>query len=186
MGRNAAFSRAPALDRLRAWWEAQDPASRTNVLLALGVGALVLGIVIAALARDTGPATPAANVTRPPMQPPVFGTPSTVVIDGLNAPATSTSSSSSTTTSTPAVTTTATSQPATTTSPTVATTAPPAPATTVTNPGVVFTEPPTTTVSTVATTLPPSTLPSTTVAPATTTTTSGLTLPLDVPRLLGP
>jgi hypothetical protein len=56
MGRNAAFGRAPALDRMRAWWEAQDPATRTNVLLALGVGALVVIIVAAAVARDTPPA----------------------------------------------------------------------------------------------------------------------------------
>ena len=186
MGRNAAFGRAPALDRIRGWWEARDPASRTNILLALGVGVVVLGILIAAVARDTGPATPAATVTRPPMQPPVFGTPSTVVIDGLNAPGSSTTSSSTTTTSAPPVTTTATTTPARAASPTVATTSAPAPATTVTNPGVIINEPPTTTVSTIGTTVPPSTLPPTTVPPATTSTTSGLTVPLDVPRLLGP
>ena len=188
MGRNAAFGRAPALDRFRAWWEAQDPTTRTNVLLALGVGALVVVIMAAALARDPSPATPAANVIRPPTQQPAFGTPSTVVIDGLNAPETSTTSSSSTTTSTPAATTTVTSQPRT-TSPSVATTAPPAPApapaTTVTNPDVIFSEPPTT-VSTVVTTLPATTSPPTTAAPATTTTTSGLPLPVGVPRPLGP
>ena len=184
MGRNAAFGRAPALDRIRGWWEALDPASRTNVLLALGVGVLFVVIVAAALARDTSPATPAANVIRPPTLPTVAATPSTVVIEGLNAPETSTTSTSSTTTSTPAATTTATSPPRT-TAPPVATTAPPAPATTVTNPDVIFNEPPTTTVSTVVTTLPPSTLPPTT-APPRTTTTSGVTLPLDVPRLLAP
>src|SRR5215213_8948881 len=138
MGRNAAFGRPPALDRFRMWWEARDRASRTNALLALGVGALVVGILVAAVSRDTSPATPAANVIRPPLHTLVPGPPSTVVIDGLNAPGTTTtSSSSSTTTSVPAPTTTAT-RPAPTTAPPVVTTAAPAPATTVTNPDVLF------------------------------------------------
>lgn len=189
MGRNAAFGRPPALDRIRIWWEARDPASRTNALLALGVGALVVGIIVAAVARDTSPATPAANVNRSPTQTLIPVPPSTVVIDGLNVPGgpTTSSSSSTSTTAAPAVTTAATAPPRTAPPPVVTTSAPaPAPATTVTNPDVIFTDPPTTTVSTVPPTLPTSTAPPTTVPPATTTTVPPLTLPLDVPRALGP
>lgn len=188
MGRNAAFGRPPALDRIRIWWEARDPASRTNALLALGVGALVVGIIVAAVARDTSPATPAANVVRPPSPTLLPLPPSTVVIDGLNADGgpTTSSSSSTSTTSAPAVTTAATAPPRTAPPPVVTTSAPaPAPATTVTNPDVIYTDPPTT-VSTVPPTLPTTTAPPTTAPPATTTTRPPLTLPFDVPRVLGP
>ena len=187
MGRNAAFGRPPALDRIRIWWEARDPASRTNALLALGVGALVVGIIAAAVARDTSPATPTANLVRPPSPTLLPIPPSTVVIDGLNADGgpTTSSTSSTSTTSAPVVTTTATAPPRTTPPPVVTTAPAPAPATTVTNPDVIFTDPPTT-VSTVPPTLPTSTAPPTTAPPVTTTTAPPLTLPLHVPRVLGP
>ena len=188
MGRNAAFGRSPALERMRVWWQELDPAARTNALLAAGVGAVVLVILFAAVNRDASPATPAATVIRPPMQTPISGSPPTVVIDGLNAPGSPTTSTSAVTTTTvPSATTTATS-PARTTTPSVATTAAPAPATTVTNPNVIFTDPPTTTLSTVVPTLPTSTAPPTTVAPVTSTTAAPLLPlpPLDLPRLLDP
>lgn len=185
MGRNAAFGRPQRQNPLRIWWEARTPASRTNTLLALGVGVVAAVLVLAAVARDPSPATPAANVIRPPLNHLDLPTPSTVVIDGLGggAPAASLLGSTTTTSTTPPqASTTVRAAPAT-TSPPVATTSPPAPATTVTNPDVIFS-----TVPTTQATLPPVTTSSTvppTTAP-TTTTTIGLTLPLKLPPLLEP
>jgi hypothetical protein len=187
MGRNAAFGRPPASERLREWWDARSKTSRQNIYLALVVGALFVAIVMAATARDKVPASRRVIASRPQQQPTTtldLPTPSTVNVGGLGGLGGTVTAADlfglSTTTTSPA--------PATTSPPparaatTVATTAAPAPATTVTNPDVIFTTvAPATTTTTqapVTTTTPPAT--TTTVPPTTTTT----LLPLSVPTLL--
>ena len=186
MGRNAAFGRPPASERFRKWWDARSTTSRQNIYLALGVGALFVAIVTAAVARDPSPADRRVIASRP--QPPTtlaLPTPSTVNVGDLGSTVTAMDLfglNTTTTTPAPAPTAPPTTRPA----PPVATTAAPAPATTVTNPDIIFTTvPPATTTTTqapVTTTSPPTT--TTTTVPTTTTTL--LAVPLNVPTLLAP
>jgi len=184
MGRNAAFGRPPASERLREWWDARSKTSRQNIYLALGVGALFVAIVMAATARDKVPTSRRIIASRPQQQPTTtlaLPTPSTVNVGDLGGTVIAADLFGlSTTTTAPA--------PATTSPPpvrpaTTVTTAAPAPATTVTNPDVIFTTvAPATTTTTqapVTTTRPPTT--TTTVTPTTTTV---LSVPLSVPNLL--
>jgi hypothetical protein len=182
MGRNAAFGRPPASERLREWWDARSKTSRQNIYLALGVVALFVAIVMAATARDKVPASRRVIAARPPQQPTTtlaLPTPSTVNVGDLGATVTAADVfglSTTTTAPAPATTSPPPARPAT----TVATTAP-APSTTVTNPDVIFT-----TVAPATTTTQP---PVTTTRPTTTTTTvppttTLLPVPLSVPNLL--
>ena len=185
MGRNAAFGRPPASERFREWWNARSNTSRQNTYLALGVGALFVAIVTAAIARDPSPSTGRVIASRPqPTTTLGLPTPSTVNVGDLGGSVTALDLFGlNTTTTTPAPPTTA--PPVTRPAPAVATTAPPRPATTVTNPDVIFSTVPapttTTTQPPVTTTRPPTT---TTTVPATTTTL--LSVPLNVPGLLAP
>lgn len=184
MGRNAAFGRPPASERLREWWGARSKTSRQNLYLALGVGALFVAIVMAATARDKVPASRRVIASRPQPGPTTtldLPTPSTVNVGDLGAVVTAADLFGfSTTTTTPAPATS--SPPPTRPATTVATTAAPAPVTTVTNPDVIFTTvapATTTTQAPVTTTRPPTT--TTTVPPTTTTL---LAVPVSVPNLL--
>ena len=192
MGRNAAFGRPPASERIRQWWGARSKTSRQNTYLALIVGVLFVAIVMAATARDQSTGTRRVIASRPqPTTTLALPTPSTVNVGDLTAAGGPLTAADlfglSTTTTTPAPPATpapvVTAPPATRPAPTVATTEAPRPATTVTNPDVVFsTVPPATTTTTqppVATTTPTTT----TTVPATTTT---LVAPLNVTNLLAP
>jgi hypothetical protein len=184
MGRNAAFGRPPASERLRTWWDARSKTSRQNVLLAVVVGGLFVAIVLAAVARDKSP-TSRVIASRPqPTTTLALPTPSTVNIGDLGTGAMTAADlfGLNTTSTTPAPASTTPAPPTTRPAAAVVTTAAPAPASTVTNPDVVFNTvpPPTTT-----TTQPPVT----TTTPPTTTTTSTTTTrlpPLTVPGLLAP
>ena len=190
MGRNAAFGRPPASERLRKWWDARSKTSRQNTYLALGVGALFVAIIMAATARDQTTGTRRVIASRPQPAPTlVLPTPSTVNVGDLGAaggPVTAADlvglSTTTTTPATPAPATTA--PPATRPAPPVATTEAPRPATTVTNPDVIFsTVPPATTTTTPA---PVTTTTPTTTATVPPTTTTLLSLPLNVTSLLAP
>ncbi len=195
MGRNAAFGRPSVSVRARRWWDGRDRATRQNVFLALGVGALFVAIILAAVNRDPSPRTSRVISSGPKATTTTLGfTPSTVFVGNLGAAGAATATgvtAPETTTSTvaPAPTVPPTTRgapaPATTAVPAPATTAAPAPATTVTNPNVIYTDlpaettttrPPATTTTTRATT--------TTVPP--TTTTSTLLPPVVVPGLRAP
>lgn len=189
MGRNAAFGRPPASERLRKWWDARSRTSRQDMLLALGVVALFVAIVMAGLAR--GPSSSSGRVISSRPQPTTtvaLPTPVTVNVGDLgaaNAPMAAADPAGPTTTvTTPAPATTA-APPATRPAPAVTTTEAPRPATTVTNPEVVFS---TVAPETTSTTQPPVTTtrapPTTTLLPTTTTTVPAR--PLNVAGLLPP
>ena len=86
MGRNAAFGRPPASDRLRLWWNARSRTSRTNLVLAVAVVAVVLVLMRAATAGDSNRAKPRVNTARPPTTVAApLGPLSTVVVGDLRA-----------------------------------------------------------------------------------------------------
>jgi hypothetical protein len=185
MGRNAAFGRPSVSVRARRWWDSRDRATRQNVFLALGVGALFVAIILAAVNRDPSPSTSRVISSRPQATTTTLGfTPSTVFVGNLGAAGSATATGltvpeTTTTTAAPAPT----APPTTRRAPAPATTAVPAPATTVTNPNVIYTEVPVETTTTRPPTSTTTSAPTTTVAP---TTTSTLLAPIVVPGLLGP
>ncbi|MGH9263851.1 MAG: hypothetical protein ACRD1D_04095 [Acidimicrobiales bacterium] len=198
MGNRAAFGRPRALDRFRARWDARDTSFRANVALFAVVGAVALGLFVAALTRDGSRSTGLANATRPHLttggMPPATSPSSGLAAAGLpGGPSAVEASTSTTTTSTIAVA--ATVPPATSVAPSPAARAP---ATTV-PPAEVTREvpasepPPTTTPPPAPTTtvrpIPPTTklTAPTTAAPTTSTTAPPLLrdVPLDVPLLPG-
>src|SRR5690349_9691333 len=86
MGRNAAFGRPPASDRVQKWWEGLSKASRQNIFVGLGVCGLFVAIVMAAVARDAVPKSPRVSAARPqPTTTLALPTPSTVDIGDLGA-----------------------------------------------------------------------------------------------------
>lgn len=192
MGRNSAFGRPSATERAQRWWGTTSPASRQNLLLAVGVMALFVAIILAAVARDRSPARSRITSARPQPTSTVLFTPSTVFVGNLAGAAATTpppaSSTTTVTTTAPAARAepTTTVQPA--TPPAPASTQAPAPVTTAVNPNVIYTEVPvettiprpatTTTVPTTlasTTTVPTSTLPS--APPSTSVPASPLTVP---------
>jgi hypothetical protein len=185
MGRNAAFGRPSVSVRARRWWDSRDRATRQNVFLALGVGALFVAIILAAVNRDPSPSTSRVISSRPQATTTTLGfTPSTVFVGNLGAAGSATATGltvpeTTTTTAAPVPT----APPTTRRAPAPATTAVPAPATTVTNPNVIYTEVPVETTTTRPPTSTTTSAPTTTVAP---TTTSTLLAPIVVPGLLGP
>ena len=197
MGNRAAFGRPRALDRIRARWDAGDTSFRANVALFAVVGAVALGLFLAALARDGSRSTGLANATRPHLSTGGIPTTTTSPSSGLAAAGlpggpSAEGSTSTTTTSTIAVA--ATVPAATSVAPSPASRAP---ATTVPSGEVTFTEvpapepPPTAappaTTTTVRPLPPTTTLTAPTTALPTTSTTAPLLrdLPLDVPGLPG-
>ena len=172
MGKRAPFGRPGVPDRLRSWWHGKQRPSRVNTLIGLAVGGIAVGLVVAALSRDTSPSTGLANATRPQLGDNIR-TPSTVDLDlravgGVVSPLGVPDQSSTTSTSIAPAPTVATSRPAT-ASPAPSTTRAPVVTTIVQDPGVVYTEipgsptpsmPPTT-----PTTAPPSTAPPSTTSP---------------------
>lgn len=190
MGRNAAFGRQSPPERLRQWWDERDRTARQNVVLALGVGALFVAIILAAVNRDPSPTSSRVISSRPQATTTTLGfTPSTVFVGNLGAAGTATaadlpgaSTTTPTTTSAPApsVAASPTTRPAPAPAPAITAAPAPAPVTTVTNPNVIYTDVPVAT----TTTRPPTTTtraPTTTVAP--TTTTTALALPVNLPLL---
>lgn len=191
MGRNPAFGRLPASDRLQQWWDAKSRVWRTNLLISVAVACVVLGLMLAATAGDADRVKPRVNSARPPTTVTTLSKPlSTVVVGDLRAdgaPPAPTTSTSVTTTTAVAVSTTTPTTRATTPSSTV----PQVPATTVPTSVVIFSDPvipSTTTTMPPVTVAPVTTLPTTTtVAPVTTSTTKpGAVLPLGLPSVLGP
>lgn len=207
MGRNTAFGRPQAQDRLQAWWYAKSARVRANTVLIGLVGAAVVGLLMAAVSKDATRRTPLANATRPQLTPApvVIPTSTTTTIEGDLvaagiAGATDLFGLSSTTTSSIAVAATvptpARGATPVTAAPTATTTAR-APGTTVVNPDVVYSEAPTTAAPATTTAVPTTTTPTpppttttpTTAAPSTTTpttATTALTLLPGLPPLLGP
>lgn len=212
MGRNAAFGRPQAHERLRDRWYATGRTTRFNALLVLAVAAVVVALLNAATSRDASRPSPLANATRPQLtfNSIVTSTSTTLVGSLFAAGAPSTPADlfgpSSTTSSTVAVAPTVPAAPApaarTTVPPATTTTLPPEPATTVPNPGVIFSEVPprTPTTTTPVTAVPVTTSPPVTAAPSTTappttappiattptTAAPGVRSPLGLPPLLGP
>lgn len=191
MGRNEAFGRASPPERVRQWWDERDRTARQNIVLAVGVGALFVAIILAAVNRDPSPKSSRVISSRPQATTTTLGfTPSTVFVGNLGAAGTATAADPPGPSTTTTPTTTSGAAPASTVPPTTrpapatATTVAPAPVTTVTNPNVIYTEVP---VETTTTRPPPTTILSapTTTVPQTTTTTA-LSLPVSLPALLAP
>ncbi len=193
MGTNAAFGRPPAHERLRHWWYAKSRTTRSNILITLVVGAIVVALMTAATSGDAGRSGSQVNATRPTVT--VVTPTSTTLVGSLFAAADPSTPAdlfglSSTTSSTTAV------APPVTEAPSARSATPstsPAPATTVPTQDVIYTEvpAPVTTVQVtsppVATTAPPTTAPTTpspTTVPraASTPTTAAL---LRLPPLIG-
>ncbi len=190
MGRNAAFGRPPANDRLRLWWDGKSRVWRTNLMISVAVGCVVLGLMLAATSGDADRVRPRVNSAGLPTTVTTRALPlSTVVVGDLRAAGTAPDPSGSTTTS--ITTTTAVAPTPSSTTPTTRTTTPSstvaqAPATTVPTTEVIFSDPvlpsTTVTVAPVVTTLPTTT----TRAPVTTSTTRpGAALPLGLPPVVG-
>lgn len=195
MGTNAAFGRPPAHERLRDWWYAKSRTTRSNILIALVVGAMVVALVTAATSGDAERTGGRVNATRPTVT--VLTPTSTTLVGSLFAAADPStpadlfglsSTTSSTTAVAPPVTAAPSARPA-----TPSTTSAPAPGPAVPGPtqDVIYTEVPTPVTTArvpstpVATTTPrppatPTTPPPTTVPPAasTPTTAAQLGLPL--------
>lgn len=191
MGTNAAFGRPPARERVRDWWYAKSRTTRSNILITLAVGSIVVALVRAATSGDADRSGSRVNATRPTFT--VVTPTSTTLVGSLFAAADPSTPAdpfglSSTTSSTTAV------APRVTAAPSARSATPstsPPPATTVPTPDVIYTEvpAPVTTVPVsrppVATTAPPTTATPTTPPPTTVpraatrpTTTALLGLPL--------
>lgn len=184
MGKNAAFGRPGAQDRLRVWWYAQSQTTRANAVLFAVVAVVVVGLIFAALSRDGGHAsTGLAALNQPGSGPttPFVASTSTTSTTSTTVPSTTSSSSTTTSLPRPAGGTTTTTRRAT-PPPAAATTSSTVSLTTTPNPNIIFTAVPVATQPTSTSTLP---APTTTTKPVTTTTTAAPALggPLGLPLL---
>lgn len=156
MGTNAAFGRPPAHERLRDWWYAKSRTTRSNIVITLVVGAVVVALVRAATSGDAARSGSRVNASRPTM---TVVTPTSTTLVGSLFAASDAFGLSSTTSSTTSV------APPVTAAPSARTAAPstsPPPATTVPTQDVIYTE-----VPAPVTTVPASTAPPTTATPTT-------------------
>jgi len=196
MGRNAAFGRPGASNRLRGWWSTASHDVRANTVLGVIVAVVVAGLLFAAVTRSPSkPATGLAALAQLGSIPTSLFVPTTSTPPTSVAQPTSTSSPVAAVPTTPLTTTTT--APARSTGTPAATTTSVAPATPTTraNPDVIFSDPPpvtpTSQLTSPSSTAPPpaSTTPTTAVRPATTTTTAAgalQPLPIDLPLLSTP
>lgn len=211
MGNNAAFGRPRVGDEVRQWWDQMTPENRSNALIALVVGVIVVALVVLGTTRHHGKpastglaalAQPGSNPTSP-FVPTTLTSAPPATIPGATSTSSPTTAPGSTTTAQPrtGAPTGATLPPA---SPTT-TSAPGTaggPVTTTPNPNVIFSDPPpttpgpqptlptstptstpTTTPPTTPSSTPPSTTPTTSPRSPTTTAPGGLPPLPDLPLL---
>lgn len=104
MGKNTAFGRPGAQERLRTWWHTSSRSTRANCVLFGVVGLVVVILVVAATSHDDArPTTGLSTLAQPGSEPPTsLFVPSTTQVPTTVAPATS--STTSTTVSAPTTT----------------------------------------------------------------------------------